>query len=465
MASTISYANVAATGTSKSDSNLDVLDVVSDISSSNEVVSPTSEAPVQESDKSEVSEVSELTESATTPAPAQKKEKKVLAPAPVPTKSVWGAASLEQNTANVDEHKWPTPDKVPQLEQTTPSKAAKFIKPNKWVPINAKVVLPSPRNHLQGAAGNQQKNKRKNKTQKKKTPTSSSDDSIIKKDDKEKSDSEVTSETSNGELEAESPEGEQGANGQLHNYNYQNDGYQRLRYNNQNTSQKNLKKFTQNGHSQNGKSTQHQQPRPGFYPQFVPSQYQNYTGGRQFKPNGANGSQYRRSNSNTNIPNGYAENYNVMGGNYLPHIPHHPQAMMGMPFGSPVPVQIPPPISPKQNPQQALTQQIDYYFSLENLIRDVFLRKNMGTEGWVELDLVLNFKRIKIIVNGIHNAIEETDPEKRAKELDTSILHAVQQCQNVEIGYLNGKEHDNATATEVQLRVKNNFEQWLLPDN
>lgn len=89
----------------------------------------------------------------------------------------------------------------------------------------------------------------------------------------------------------------------------------------------------------------------------------------------------------------------------------------------------------------------------------------MGTEGWVELDLVLNFKRIKIIVNGIHNAIEETDPEKRAKELDTSILHAVQQCQNVEIGYLNGKEHDNATATEVQLRVKNNFEQWLLPDN
>lgn len=39
------------------------------------------------------------------------------------------------------------------------------------------------------------------------------------------------------------------------------------------------------------------------------------------------------------------------------------------------PQQIPPPISPKQDPQQALIQQIDYYFSLENLIKDLYLRK------------------------------------------------------------------------------------------
>lgn len=459
MASTISYANVAAAaGTSKSDSVLDVLDVISDVTtSSNGTASPAVEAPSQDFDKPEVSE---LTEASTPASPPQKMEKKVLAPAPVPTKSVWGAAPQEKTAreTNVDEHKWPTPDKVSQIEQSTPSKATKFIKPNKWVPINAKVVLPSPRNHAQGSAGSQQKNKRKNKTQKK-SNAATGDDSIIKKDDKEKSNNEVSGDAPTRELEADATESEQGANGQLHNYN---EGYQKLRYNNQNASQKNYKRFAQNGHSQNGKPAQLQQPRAGYYPQFVPGQYQNYPGGRQFKPYGANGSQYPRKGTNANIA-GYGDNYNVIGGAYMPHIPH--PAMMGMPFGNPMPVQIPPPISPEQNPQQALTQQIDYYFSLDNLIRDVFLRKNMGTEGWVELDLILNFKRIKIIVNGIHNSIEEADLEKKAKELDSSILHAVQQCQNVEIGYLNGKEHDNATATEVQLRVKASFEQWLLPDN
>lgn len=136
-----------------------------------------------------------------------------------------------------------------------------------------------------------------------------------------------------------------------------------------------------------------------------------------------------------------------------------------MPYGAPMPVLIPPPISPKQDPQQALTQQIDYYFSLDNLIRDVFLRKNMGTEGWLELDLILNFKRVKIIVNGLSNSIDEADEAKKAKLLDAAILKAVQSCENVEIGYLNGKEAHDATATEVQLRVKSAFEQWLLPDN
>lgn len=481
MASTVSYANVAATGTaSKTDSQTPEFEAAVE-SSATSSAPASSPAPAAES--AESSELADSTKAPSSPAAeaASKKEKKVLAPAPVPSKSAWGAAAAsEQSPAHgsVDEHKWPTPDKVSQIEQSQPSKATKFIKPNKWVPINAKVVLPSTRSsHAQGSGpNNQQKNKRKNKTQKKKTPASpTSDDSIIKRDESDKLDSESSADVTQS-AEFDQPAGEstdgsqQHANGQLHNYNYQNDGYQRLRYNNgQNAAnQKNFKRFTQNGNpaQQGGKPAQHQLPRPGYYQQFVPSQYQNYGGNRQYKSTGgANGGQYRRSSSNGNIHNGYANGYNMMGGSYIPHIPHHPQAMMGVPFGGPVPVQIPPPISPKQNPQQALTQQIDYYFSLENLIRDVFLRKNMGTEGWVELDLVLNFKRIKIIVNGIHNAIEETDEEKKAQELDASILRAVQQCQNVEIGYLNGKDDDNATATEVQLRVKNSFEQWLLPDN
>lgn len=469
MASTVSYANVAATGTAKSETSSNGA-----LENGSETAIPVSNGSAAATNTPTSPDASSDVQSEDSSAPAAtgetpKKEKKVLAPAPVPSKSAWGAAVSEPSQASVDEHKWPTPDKVP--EQAQPLKAAKFIKPNKWVPIPAKVVLPSPRSsHSQGSgAANQQKNKRKNKTQKKKTPASpTSEDSILKKDDREP---EANGEAShNGEFDEQEKfaveQDQADQQGQLHNYNYQHD---KTRYNNQGTpGQKNFKRFPQNGHpqQQNGKPAPPQQSRPRFYPQFVPSQYQNYAGARQFKPaNGANGGQYRRSNSNGAIPNGYANGYNVMAASYIPNIPHHPQAVMGLPYGTPMPVQIPPPISPKQNPQQALTQQIDYYFSLENLIRDVFLRKNMGTEGWIELDLILNFKRIKIIVNGIFNSIEEADEEKRAQILDSNILHAVQQCQNVEIGYLNGKEHDNATATEVQLRVKNSFEQWLLPDN
>ncbi|ODV80583.1 winged helix DNA-binding domain-containing protein, partial [Suhomyces tanzawaensis NRRL Y-17324] len=118
--------------------------------------------------------------------------------------------------------------------------------------------------------------------------------------------------------------------------------------------------------------------------------------------------------------------------------------------------QIPPPISPKQDPQQALTQQIDYYFSLENLIRDIYLRKNMDTEGWVSLSLILNFKRVKIIINGIQNSLESD------QEVSSIILETVKNCQNLEINYLNEKDAESATIDDVNLRVKDNFEQWLL---
>ncbi|RKP28333.1 winged helix DNA-binding domain-containing protein [Metschnikowia bicuspidata] len=136
-----------------------------------------------------------------------------------------------------------------------------------------------------------------------------------------------------------------------------------------------------------------------------------------------------------------------------------------MPYAAPIPIHIPPPLSPKQNPQQALTQQIDYYFSLENLIRDLYLRKNMETEGWVDLDLILNFKRVEIIINGLRNSIDDPNEKSKEKKLDKAIVQAVQDCINLEIGYLNGKENYNAMTREIQLRVKHNFEQWLLPDN
>ncbi|MGI4815310.1 MAG: La RNA-binding domain-containing protein [Janthinobacterium lividum] len=37
----------------------------------------------------------------------------------------------------------------------------------------------------------------------------------------------------------------------------------------------------------------------------------------------------------------------------------------------------------------------DYYFSLDNLVKDMFLRKHMDSQGFVFLSVILNFNRIK----------------------------------------------------------------------
>ncbi|WPG99738.1 Hypothetical protein R9X50_00255700 [Acrodontium crateriforme] len=39
--------------------------------------------------------------------------------------------------------------------------------------------------------------------------------------------------------------------------------------------------------------------------------------------------------------------------------------------------------------------QLEYYFSLDNLLKDVFLRKNMDSQGFVLLDVIASFNRIK----------------------------------------------------------------------
>ncbi|XP_059151980.1 la-related protein 1B-like isoform X2 [Physella acuta] len=46
-------------------------------------------------------------------------------------------------------------------------------------------------------------------------------------------------------------------------------------------------------------------------------------------------------------------------------------------------------------PPETLQNQVEYYFSEENLVKDLFLRKKMDEEGWVKLELVLSFNKVK----------------------------------------------------------------------
>ncbi|XP_042507802.1 la-related protein 1C [Macadamia integrifolia] len=79
----------------------------------------------------------------------------------------------------------------------------------------------------------------------------------------------------------------------------------------------------------------------------------------------------------------------------------HPDSLRGVPFIAHVP---PPAIFfPAPDPQlrAVLVKQIDYYFSSENLCKDIFLRQNMDEQGWVPVPLIAGFNRVKQLTNNI----------------------------------------------------------------
>lgn len=59
---------------------------------------------------------------------------------------------------------------------------------------------------------------------------------------------------------------------------------------------------------------------------------------------------------------------------------------------------VPVPFSPMMDVQYVVdmvSTQLEYYFSLDNLLKDMFLRKNMDTQGFVFLEVIANFNRVK----------------------------------------------------------------------
>lgn len=578
--STISYANAAANGSAEaSPAAAPSLSTAKESSPEAVESSEVPESPVAPSTTAATATGASETSKSTAAAPAKKK-KKALAPAPVPTESVWGipvaaatateevSASGDISSAEIDESKWPTPQKYPQLAEaanassSSKSSLQKFIKPitNKWVPITAKVSLPNPRNNSNANNSNnnssnnnnnqqrqnkKNKNKNKNSTLTASNPNGPQSNGSVKKQASQQSLSKkvqgvdsseivvsadpsgefaslslapdsVDSVDSTGEsLDAASdsstatssiatennddgsaalsgdkyqqhayrPQQNKNFKGQGQQvYGYHNEGYdnrQRYhptgsvpnssgnngmqrnyrRYNNNNGAVVGGQQYRQNYYNPQGQvlqapidqqtSLQQQQSIPhayhqnGFYhpqPYVQPQGYQ-YNNRQYRHQNG----QYRPQMNNRN-------NYRNNGGyRQMNGVGHNDPLNAYLPFQP----QIPPPISPKQDPQQALIQQIDYYFSLENLLRDIFLRKNMDEEGWVPLRLILEFKRVKIIVNGIQNSSAESDESS-----DKQILESVKKCENVEFKYA---VEDAASIDDVKLRVKENFEQWLLP--
>ncbi|GAA5863128.1 hypothetical protein JCM3774_001430 [Rhodotorula dairenensis] len=83
-------------------------------------------------------------------------------------------------------------------------------------------------------------------------------------------------------------------------------------------------------------------------------------------------------------------------------------------YGNPVPVPV---INPAAGPVQIdprmldptrywLLGQIEWWFSVDNLCRDLFLRQSMDTAGWIPISLIASFNRIKNLTNDIKIVVE-----------------------------------------------------------
>eukprot|EP01018_Ginkgo_biloba_P019166 Gb_04152 [translate_table: standard] len=84
---------------------------------------------------------------------------------------------------------------------------------------------------------------------------------------------------------------------------------------------------------------------------------------------------------------------------FVPAAPH--ESVRDVPYFAPAP---PPGVfisGPDAHLRSMLIKQIDYYFSIENLCRDIFLRQNMDEQGWVSVSLIANFNRVRQLTTNV----------------------------------------------------------------
>ncbi|KAK8958388.1 hypothetical protein KSP40_PGU007283 [Platanthera guangdongensis] len=92
---------------------------------------------------------------------------------------------------------------------------------------------------------------------------------------------------------------------------------------------------------------------------------------------------------------------------YYVAAPSHPESLRGVPFAPHLAHAPQMMLFPASDPQRAmLLKQIDYYFSPDNLCKDLFLRQNMDEQGWVPISVIADFNRVKQMTNSIQYLID-----------------------------------------------------------
>ncbi|KAI8581386.1 hypothetical protein K450DRAFT_232816 [Umbelopsis ramanniana AG] len=68
-----------------------------------------------------------------------------------------------------------------------------------------------------------------------------------------------------------------------------------------------------------------------------------------------------------------------------------------------------------------LLQQLEYYFSIDNLCKDIFLRKQMNDQGYVDITLVANFNRVKNLTTDMDLIKEALAQSELVEVLDDKV--------------------------------------------
>ena len=129
---------------------------------------------------------------------------------------------------------------------------------------------------------------------------------------------------------------------------------------------------------------------------------------------------------------------------------------------SPVPTPVFPCYVPAATPptdasvlSEHLRAQVEFYFSDANLASDFFLRQKMDDQGFVALETILGFKRLRsMFKNAVSNASTDEPqsiPEEGQKE---TLRSALAQSQVLELN------HDH-----TKVRRQNGWQSYLLPPN
>jgi len=104
-----------------------------------------------------------------------------------------------------------------------------------------------------------------------------------------------------------------------------------------------------------------------------------------------------------------------------------------------------------------LKEQIEYYFSVDNLCKDTYMRQQMNKEGYVKLSTLLKFKRTKSLITVAQDVDKKSNPDAKyddAWAIDL-IVNSLNDSEVVEV---------NNNNSEISIRKKNDWKNWLNPD-
>ncbi|KAM0892259.1 hypothetical protein ACQ4PT_025848 [Festuca glaucescens] len=105
--------------------------------------------------------------------------------------------------------------------------------------------------------------------------------------------------------------------------------------------------------------------------------------------------------------------------------------LQALPFVPPPPTPPAMLISPLEQLQRELLVQIEYYFSDENLCKDIYLRQHMDGQGWVPVSLIAGFNQVQKFLHRIGQVKKLADNLQFI--LDTILLSTVVEVQGDKI--------------------------------